>query len=141
MAELAGLAVAANVMQFVELGVKIVTQFNKLYAAARNGIDAVPDTRAITMDLSLCLNRLEKDSIAEPTDEDSSLLQLSQSCRKIAYELQTKLEAIAPAGKGKREAAQNAVRALWTENDIKDLENRLDGYRNQITMHLVTRIR
>lgn len=141
MAEVAGLALAANIMQFVEVGGKAIRQLNKYYTAGRDSKDLIPDISAINKDLTLCLHHLESNARGEAAAEDRSLQLLAQNCSEVAHELQSKLDAITPRRRSKREAAAKAVKALWTDDEIKTLQQRLDNYCSQITMHLLVDIR
>ena len=46
-----------------------------------------------------------------------------------------------PGKARKRDAVKSTFKMMWKENDIKILEERLEKYRKEITVHLLSLIR
>lgn len=141
MAELAAIGLAANILAFLEVGGKTALKFHQFYTTARDGTDLLPNLNSITKDLSRCLKRLQDESLENSTSGDTSLLQLAQECQKTAQDLETQLDRLRPAEKGKIEATRRAWKAIWSENHIIRLQQRLEGFRSQLNLHLLADLR
>ena len=62
-------------------------------------------------------------------------------CGKAAQEILDSLDKILPPTSRKRDAAKTAFRLVWKEGDIKALQARLEGVRNQLTLSLAASLR
>lgn len=141
MAELAAVGLAANILAFLEFGGKTALKFHAFYMKASDDRELLPDLGIITKDLSRCLNKLKDESLGISRTDDTSLLQLAQECQKTAQELQSQLARLRPAKKSKTEATRRAWRAVWSENHIIRLQERLEAFRSQFHIHIVTDLR
>jgi len=139
----AAFSLAANVLQFIDFGSRVMSNFWAFYKSSRHGTNEVPDLQGINNDLQQVL-----ESLQVPTDDitqsDIGLLQLAQDCQNVALELETLLQSLfkAEAGNiGKREALKAAFKLVWKEDQVRYLQERLDQFRNQLIVHLLASLR
>lgn len=141
MAELAAIGLAANILAFLEFSGKTAVKFRAFYARARIGTVLPQDLDTITKDLSECLQKLQDECLENSTTEDTLLLKLAKECQTTAQELQSQLARLKPARKSRLEATQKAWKAIWSENRIVGLQQRLEGFRTQFNLHILTDLR
>ena len=140
---LAALGLAANVIQFVDFGSSLTIKLWSLYRADRENVEALLDVETITRDLQKITAGLSGPSKLNSLD-DKGLMRLAADCQAVATELLSLLVTLnGPKGKqrGKLEAMKSALRHIWKEADIDALRSRLDGFRSQISVHLLASLR
>lgn len=136
-------SLAANVVQFIDFGSRVATNFRTFYKPASSQADEAPDVEAINTDLQGILKELQEPLLGSKSN-NNGLVFLVQQCQKAAAELDKILMPMAKArtqNLGKREALKASFKAIWKEEDIKSLSQRLDTLRNQLTLHLLTSLR
>lgn len=141
MAELVAVGLAANILAFLEFGSKTALKFHEFYATARNGADLLPDLNSITKDLFQCVNGLQDEGPENSRIGDMSLLQSAQECQNTARDLESQLARLKPVKYGKTEATRRAWKAIWSENNIIRLQQRLEGFRGQFNFHILADLR
>ncbi|KAH8756401.1 hypothetical protein F5883DRAFT_372051, partial [Diaporthe sp. PMI_573] len=148
----AGLSLAANILQMVEYGGVFVTTAWKIYSA-RTDTDIVKDFKQLqylAKDVDKVLVSLEQDipavsSTCEGSDSgDPELARLAEECRKVTVEI---LEFVGKTGDQKswktrmHRAVKEAFQLTWGQDKLNKLETRLDRMRNQLTLRLVHSLR
>lgn len=139
MAELAALGVAANIAQFVTLGLQGAVLVWKVYESADGLLDDQKDLLLISQDVQERCRLLQ----AEPPGHiDASLKKLLQSARKLATDLEAELNKL------KRESdagpvlkVRQILRALRRKSKIEDIQRRLLILRDHIILSLLTTTR
>jgi hypothetical protein len=134
----AALSLAANVLQFIDFGYRFVSQAWRIYQSGSDGAEAAPGLQVLTKDLQDVLANLQI-----PQEGDShGMSQLSQDCSRVARRLLESLNVISVHGKGrKRDAIKASFKALWNRDEIKELQQELDGFRQQLMIHLLFSLR
>jgi hypothetical protein len=148
----AGLSLAANILQMVEYGGVFVTTAWKIYSA-RTDTDIVKDFKQLqylAKDVDKVLVSLEQDipavsSTCEGSDSgDPELARLAEECRKVTVEI---LEFVSKTGDQKswktrmHRAVKEAFQLTWGQDKLNKLETKLDRMRNQLTLRLVHSLR
>src|SRR5947207_108974 len=103
---LAAFSVAANVLQFVDVGTRTVATFWSFYRSNRKGLKQAPDIVSISADLQRVLDKFQLPPGDGP-DEDAGLVQLARECQDVALEMQNLLNSlfnVEAKSMGKREA-------------------------------------
>lgn len=72
----------------------------------------------------------------------SGLQQLVRNCERLAVELLSSLQKIhLPEKSRKRDALSAALRMIWQEEELKSSQLRLDRFRQELILHLLSSIR
>jgi hypothetical protein len=138
MAELAAIGLAGNIVQFVDFGLKLSRDFKDLYQSAEGGKAKHLELEDVTTDLeSLCQKLQESTSLAPQDDEE--LRDLARGCAKLARELLAMLEKVKVNKERNPKLAtfKQALKNIWKDKDISDLEQRLGRYREQLNQRLI----
>jgi hypothetical protein len=137
---IAAFGVAANIIQFIDLGSRLTANMWGFYKGTGGAAKEIPNVESINIDLQRILRDLDDDSACA----DHGLVQLAKDCRTTATELETKIQPMVHArlhARGKREAFKAAVKSMWEEKEISSLQDRLHGFRHQLTLHLLASLR
>lgn len=141
---LAGLAIAGNIAQFLGIAVKVCSRGRAIYKASSETATHLSSDRALVHDLQLISDDLDKDPLGgSPTPDEVALRKLAVSCKLEAAQLTAilaKLGAVNPERR-RLSSLKKAVVGIWKENDIKDLEKKLDTYRNELCIRMLSLMR
>jgi len=141
----AALGLAANILQVTDYGIQFVSIAWKVWRSGHEGVDAIATLHTLSQDLKNVTVQLQADSTSSQTDRlaasDRGIFEAAVECGKAAQEILDSLDRILPPSSRKRDAAKNAFRLVWKEGDIKALQARLEGVRNQLTLNLAASLR
>ena len=135
--------VAANVVQFLDIGSKFVSSCWEIYTSNRDGVGALPDLQVITKDFDGILKDLEQSEHDGSclSSEDQDFQPLVANCRQVASQLMESLQKVnSPNKSRKRDAVREAVKRLWND-EISAVEVRLQKLRQELIVHLLGLIR
>lgn len=137
MAELAGLSIAANVAQFVVLGLQSAQYIYKAYKQTEDFINQRQELDAVSRGIGGSIDLIT--AIPDVTQSNKDLDDVLRLAKGLAHELEVMFARLRGyAGKGGRVArVELAVRSLWTKGEVKDLQERLLKLRDQISYHLI----
>jgi hypothetical protein len=147
------LGVAAAVVQFIDYSTNLISKSVKIYKHISNkGAGFTPqyaDLEVITKDLLRHSKDLEKSAKAGPTggsrnSNDEELHQLCLACTQVAAELLAALAHSKLKFMGKfRElkSFRHALMGTWPEEEIDSLQQRLDGFRQQLIVNILVSLR
>jgi hypothetical protein len=141
---IAAFGLAANVIQFIDVGSRIATNMWGFYKGKGPAFYDMLDVDSINFDLQKILLGLDNGSTESPATADRGLVRLAKEYRNSANMLDNKLRPLLKVrsqARGKREAFKDALRLTWNEDDIRSLEKRLNGFRHQLTLHLLSSLR
>lgn len=145
MAEIAGLSLAANIIQMVEFGAQFTMMAYRIYESGNDAIENLNSIQVLSRNLIDVTQRLETTSShASASQADEALVLLSHECKETSEKLLGKLERVGLPKSGKikkRDALRTAFKAQWNKSEIDALEKRLDSFRNQLTLHVVEILR
>jgi hypothetical protein len=143
--------VASNVVQFIDFTTKVLST---TYRIGQAGYKNLTDNEMIHMvnnDLLRSVENLEKSVDVQgsqmPTENDRELIQLARQCKDVASELFSALESLRSPqfhSSRRREKWQNfrtALKTVWKEEHIRKLEERVDTFRQQLTIHILISLR
>ncbi|KAI9147599.1 hypothetical protein HJFPF1_12628 [Paramyrothecium foliicola] len=134
---LAGLSIAANVAQFVTLGLKGAAFIREVYASSDGVIAEQQELQAISEGVHSSCERLRKDaSIVSDSSLETLLQKATSLSRDLKHEL-TKLQRLA-ADQSYLGKIKLLVRATRKKGTIELLQRRLAKVRDQATFHLVS---
>lgn len=136
MEAVAAFSLAANIVPFIDAASKLVSLLWSLYVSGKEGLEEYTALLKITQDLHNVLENLRT------TESGDGMQQIVEECQKLGSELESTLRKLNLSDKiRKRDALKAAVKLLWKEDEVKGIQTRLDAFRSQLTLHLITSLR
>ncbi len=141
----AALGVAANVVQFIDFSGRILSEGYRLHKSQRVSPSKNEELESIALDLQKLHDELqcpENDTYQAPTPNDIQLQRLAEQCRGVCLELLAALEkmkVVDPPGKWR--SFRVALKTVWGENKIKNLQVRLDEARQELIVRILMSFR
>lgn len=140
------LGLASNVVQFVDFGTKLISASIELYKSKDGASSVNGELETITKDLTgICMGltqperRLDSTLASEP---ERALLPLAQKCKDLGEEFLGVLQVLKAKGRHKKwESVRQAIGNAWKEKEIHNYLQRLNGYRREIAIHLISILR
>lgn len=142
---LTALSVASSVVQFVDFGIKLVTEGYELYE--KGGLLQNDEIELVTKDLT----RLTKNLAAKPSFErnysvvsgdERELQNLASSCQQLGDQLLSLLASLKPRQpQSGLESFRKAVRSMRKRGTVTDIEKRLERFQKQLVTHLIAILR
>ena len=145
---IAALSLAANIVQFIDFGGKVLSGGFKLYKNGPDGtvLGEANDTKIITQSLLRLIEDLNQP--LEQSDSTNEVIELSQTeidlrnlaaqCIDIANELLNAIIQVEFRGKGgKWDAFRAALKHVLAEGKIEKIRQRLDRFRQEIIVHIL----
>lgn len=144
----AGLSLAANILQMVEYGVVFVRTARNIHSD-RTDTDVVKDFKQLqylAKDVEKVLESLDQDIPAASSESggDLELGSIAEECRKVTAEI---LEFVGKTGEQKswktrmHKTVKEAFQLTWGQGKLAKLQTRLDSMRSQLTLRLVHSLR
>jgi hypothetical protein len=143
---ISSLSIAAAVVQFLDFGSKLVGRGLHIYKSADGTIPEYVD-REIAIghlnDLTTNLQALSQDDTATAASRrDQALADLCSKCQSIGGELLTRLAALKVDGNRRKwKSFEQALKSVWSEKAMNDVERRLATFRNEIEFHILVDLR
>ena len=142
---LAALGVAANIVQFIDFGCKILSEGSRLHKYKGVSPSKNAELESIALDLQKLHKELqypENETYQAPTPNDIQLHRLAEQCRGVCLELLAALEKMKIADPpGKWRSFRVALKTVWGESEIKSLQMRLDEARQELVVRLLMSFR
>lgn len=141
MEALAAVGLAGNIVQFIDFSCTLFSQAKAVHHSQSGVTKGAQDLEAITNSLLDFSARLEKGLETQhqrgtPTTQQD-LKDLAKGCHDTAKELVDLLQTIrAKKADSKWHSFRASLAGLVKENEINDLEKRLNNYRSQIVIEL-----
>ena len=141
MESVAAIALAANIVEFLEFGRKLISGTLELYRSDDGASSSNRILYAVTEDLGkLCrdLSPRNGGSSRPLTDAETSLAELTASCNQLGQEFLQRLESLKVHGTKKRwRSIGQLLKGLWHAEEVAKYEKQLDHYRSQIAARLL----
>jgi hypothetical protein len=136
---IAAFALAGNVLQFLEVGGKLVKQCWDIYNSNGNALQHLEEVEALTLDLQNTLKSLESPA---STGQDTRLASLSKECFVLAQQLLDTIEETGLRRQGSRRGILVTVfKATWKSSKIAEQQGRIDMYRRQLATLIMASLR
>ncbi|KAH7113285.1 hypothetical protein B0J11DRAFT_497589, partial [Dendryphion nanum] len=137
------LGAAGNIVQFLDFGSKLFSKGKEIYKSVDGSAASNIELELIYRDLCHLSKSLAAHSPTgtQGTTGRDTLEQLLVSCQDLAQELLTIVEGlkITPNQKHRKwRSFRQALKSAWKQNEIDELEKRLDGLRTELSLHLAT---
>ena len=148
---LTAIGLAGNVVQFVDYALKIVCKGSEAYNSVSGvtnenlGIERVTsELRASVEKLSSSLSNcsIQKDG-QSVNGEDAGLVEIAQSCGKIAASLINRLDTfkVEPGRLRRLRSLGQAIKAAWNRDEVEHLEATLGNYQRQLDTRIIVSLR
>ncbi|OAL28944.1 hypothetical protein AYO22_02380 [Fonsecaea multimorphosa] len=139
---LTAIAVAGNVLQFAELGTKLLLKACEVYKSTDGLDDEYRDLGIIAENVRNCNTVLEQFALMLPPEHKSSahnLLEANNFCLKISTEFLQLLEQAAPKSEDHKISAafKSAFTNLRKQNKIARLDKNINHARSNLLMNLL----
>lgn len=145
---IAALSLAANIVQFIDFGGKVLSGGFKLYKNRPGGtvLGEANDTKIITQSLQRLIEDLNQpikqsdspNGVIELSQTEVDLRNLAAKCIEIANELLNAISKVELQGKGgKWDVFRAALKHVLAEGKIERIRQRLDRFRQEIIVHIL----
>jgi hypothetical protein len=139
------LNVATSVVQFVEFAGTIFSSTWSIYRAFNRDRSRYSDLETITRglrDLNKDLVESLKWNPSHSTDRDRQMIDLCGDCNRTALELIQALEHLRAQAKSSVWGSfRIALSSVLGQDKVAEMQNRLEGFRHQMTMFLLVSVR
>lgn len=145
MEAIAAFALACNVVQVVDFGLKTASKFGEIYKEGST-IDhqdlyyTSKQLAEITEKLSASIHQAQTNKLL--TRDEDQLADLADKCTKCAKDLRKELDNLTlSGGQGKRAALSKAIKSFRRNDGIKKIKDRLGEYERVLNTRLLSRLR
>jgi hypothetical protein len=134
------------VVQIVDFGSRLILEAHKLYSSSSGQKQEYTELEDITDSLVRSNNDLKRSLTSTESHDlfsnEKDLQFLCDECQVIAEELIRTLNTIKlKENEGKWESLQQALKSMWGKAKIENLKKRLDGFRQQLIIVILTALR
>ena len=143
---LSALSIAASVVQFIDFSSKLVSGSRKLYKLSEGLDEGYEDLEQVTENLVNLSDELQRsmqtDTSKQTRSHEQELRTLCKGCNEVAKDLLGVLEKLKLDKDNARwRNCLQALKSVWGMDRVKDLEERVDGFRQQIAMNILVSLR
>lgn len=139
------LGLAGSLIQVIDFAAKIVSDSRQIFQSAVGTSVDHNRLQIFTQDLyalSISLEKSSSNSYKECLGNVTEIQRLVATTKATANELLKALEDLSVKGPNKRwQSFRQALRSVWKEKQIRDVERRLESCKTQITTRLVATLR
>lgn len=137
MEPISALGLAANVFQFINIGLGIASESRKIYRSSNGNSTQNEELALIADDLHKLIAQCSTKIV-----NDQDLQRLLDSCKETAKELLSVLQPLKVRNGPNRKWASIKVAFLsvWEKEKISDMRDRLGYLRDQANFHLMTHL-
>ncbi|KAL6716077.1 hypothetical protein ACLMJK_005643 [Lecanora helva] len=142
MESLAALGLAANIVQFLDFGRKLVSGTLELCRSEDGTSSAGRALQIVTEDLNkLCIDLSQHGHSAYQSTNggEAGLFELADSCKRLGQELIQRLNSLKVKGANRRwKSFRQLLKSIWHAEEVSRYEKQLNHYRSQIALRLLT---
>jgi hypothetical protein len=150
---ISALGLAANVVQFIDLGLKVVSKGQQIYQSQSGLALNFQDLRSIADDVHLVSGQIKRslESTSRTglrSPEDQALESLSNECLKAARELNGTLDTftLERPKDGKEtvrmwKSVRQALKSVWHKDKVDEMAERLRGFRDQLDSRILVSLK
>jgi hypothetical protein len=142
---LTAIGLAGAVVQFVSFSHELVSLGKEIYGSASGLRTKSVELESVIKDLSenhASLRHNVSPVLQDRTPQETNLVSLVEECEPIYKELQRVLAGLQAQGNHRKWSAFcKALKSIWKEDQINDMERRLQRLQQQIDSHVIADIR
>jgi hypothetical protein len=140
MEALAAVGLAGNIVQFIHFGCSLIFEGRQIYISTSGLTEENTDLHTIAGNLNKFITTFRV------RNGDANLASLAVRCQEVAQKLSDAVSSLAERHEldpryARYKAIRQALKSMWGKGEIKDLQQRLESLRDQLTLHLVSRTR
>jgi hypothetical protein len=139
------LGVAGNIVQFLDFGSKLISKGKEIYISADGSSITNVDLEIISQDLHEITDSLASTPLSNSSQTfnrgDNEMRILATSCKAVAEQLLGVVRGLKVDDNCKHrrwKSFRQALKSVWKDGDIQSLQGRIDGFRGQLTIRLIT---
>lgn len=140
----AGLALAASILQVLDYGRQFVSTAWKLHESGEDKVDSLATLQSLSKNLDTALRSAKCDSSTISPEIDEEISVLATESRAASVKIQGMLnraDLTQDVKRTKRKALRAAFVVLWNRDEIKSLEVELDGINKRLNLALLASLR
>ena len=144
---LSAVSLAGNILQFVEVGIRVVSKGHKIYRSVDGCLMENLDLEIVTSDLLVLQKKIQTSKLCEPVtgtemDQSQALQTLAERCSDLAEELLEKLNKAKAQGRFRKwKSLRQALKSVWSQKEVDGMANRLQSFRSEIQLQLLISVR
>jgi hypothetical protein len=137
------LGIAASVAQFVDFTGSLISKTHEIRKSSTGKTGRNNDLESITESLNGLINSFfQPEDNQNASSDDAAIVKLCDDCKAVAEQL---LLALGRLGKQDNHRVwrsfRQALKTVWSQEQIDGLQKRLDIFRQQISMHILVSLR
>jgi len=123
----------ANIVQFVELGAKLIGSAKEMRDSASGMTMENKSLEEVTTEMRKITSRLDPPTRDAKSDDEKALRRLAQECRELSDQILRLLRKIAPSKPNSTlRSIRSAIRTLKYKDELRELEEKLGKCRGQL---------
>jgi hypothetical protein len=132
---LAALSLAANIINFVDFGIRLFSSSRELYQSAEGALKENIELAESASNIRLVVQRITNSRIGV---DEPALREVAGTCLRLADELLATLHGLKIDNQKHRQAEtlRKSLKGIRSRHKVKDLYDRLCKVREQICFHL-----
>jgi CHASE3 domain sensor protein len=143
---MSALGLAANIVQFVDFGSKLLERANEIRKSASGQLEEHTELETITKSLARASHEFElsvaRNKNRQLTFNDESIQAICRDSQVVADKLLDALNKLKSQEKGRKwVSAVHALKSMWGQEEIDSLKGRLDGFRQQLIVAILVALR
>ena len=147
---LSALSAAAAVLQFVEFGSMLLAKSHELHKSTDGASASNSELETTAEELQQLVHRLSrplasiKSQDTTLDDTEAALVSLTKQCSNAAEEFLCtlrKLKVSEGSSNRRWRSFQQALKCLWKKERLEAMENRLQGFRERLIVHVLASMR
>jgi hypothetical protein len=142
------LGLAGNVIQFVDFGMRLLSETHEIYQSSSGSPTGIIEIESIFQDLSNLGAKLKISSISPSkpsgiSPEEQALVELAGSCKRLADDLLATIKdlKVNDGPNRKWRSFRQGLITLWKKDKIDAVQKRLDNFRKQLSLQLLAILR
>lgn len=140
----AGLFLAANILQVLDYGRQFVTTAWKLYESRVDAVESIAVLQRLSKNLDSTLQSAKQNLSTLSPEIDQEISAIATECRTASVKIQgilSRANITENASRSKRKALRAAFVTLWNRDEIRSLDIELDGINRRLTLALLASLR
>ncbi|KAL8835402.1 MAG: hypothetical protein Q9170_003330 [Blastenia crenularia] len=143
---LTAIALAGNVVQFVQFGCTLVANTHEIYKSPSGALEQDLETEAVTNRILESIEELddgrEKASYGKKTSSERRLVEIAEACTEIAKDIVQRLEKLKLRESNSVWASiSKALKAVWSREELNTLTKRLKAYISELETTILISIK
>jgi hypothetical protein len=141
------LGIASSIVQFVDFGLRVVSKGKQIYRSVDGSLAENLDLEIVTNDLLVLQAKLQcfRTAASSPQSDSynaNAFETLSRACADLAVRLLERLNMAKAQGRFRRwKSLRQALKSVWSKQDIEEMANRLHRFRSELQLHILVSLK